>query len=68
MAIRTAAPDDPAPLGMLCCGRRGAWTDNRSISQIIAKRYPVNHLGVDPVVQLVSGIKKATERGSAGVS
>ena len=27
MATRTAAPDDLAPLGMTCCGLRGAWTD-----------------------------------------
>ena len=36
MATRTAAPDDLAPLGMVCCGRRGAWIDveaYRTLSQ-----------------------------------
>jgi len=27
MGTRSAAPDDLAPLGMTCCGLRGAWTD-----------------------------------------
>ena len=51
MGTRTAAPDDLAPLGMVCCGRRGAWTDIETYRRSSPKRHPVTHLGVDPVAR-----------------
>ena len=49
MGTRTAAPDDLAPLGMACCGLRGAWTDIRKISQSSQNVTLCPTLGVDPV-------------------
>ena len=55
MGSRTAAPDDLAPLGMICCCRRGAWKDNERHRSSFGKRYLVSHLGVDPVPRATCG-------------
>ena len=52
MGSRKATPGELTPVGMMCRGRRGAWTDAKSIARIIimqTSRFLRGHLRVDPV-------------------